>query len=42
MTLLEEIGVVRVNIEVSPEEIFFALSAYNALVASNKKSKSDS
>ena len=42
MTLLEEIGVVRVNIEVSPEEIFFALSAYNALVANTKKSKSDS
>jgi 3-dehydroquinate synthase len=42
MTLLEEIGDVKVNIEVSPEEIFFAISAYNALVASTKKSKSGS
>lgn len=42
MTLLEEIGTVKVNIEVSPEEIFFAMSAYNALVSNKKKSKSDS
>ena len=42
MTLLEEIGTVKVNIEVSPEEIFFAMSAYNALVTNMKKRKSDS
>lgn len=39
MTLLTDIGDVKVNIDVSPEEIRFALSAYNALVAANKVKK---
>lgn len=37
MALLRTIGRVEINVEVSPEEVFFALSAYNSLVEVYKK-----